>query len=408
METKDILQELMDYANAFTSNLEALWQIIGALRKNLGYYDTTPKRPPTPANTPSTKLRELCKSKEEYLRKLKYGQGSIVLRTTTSKGRTYHYYQGKYRLDGKTFYCTAKTYNDCYLKLANIRKHAQSLMPATISKDTFIEYIKEYLNTYKKPFVSKSTYDGYFYTLNNNVPDETLQKKIRNVQTAELQRLINKAAESHPRASRTLYDLFTQVMRRAYAEGIIKRNIEKLLIKPKQDPKEEQPLTAAQQKQLMQVASERQRFILQAYIWSGCRRSELLTLKWTDISNNKQTLLIKGTKTDTSVRTVPIFVPLQQVLDQLPRTDKRIFPYSVSTIRRMFENLNEKVDFHLTPKTLRHTFNQNLTEMGVSDLIRAKWMGHAKPTTTKRVYTHVTDNLEQQEITKIKNQLPNT
>lgn len=404
METKEILQELIDYAEALTSNIRAIWQTIGALRKNLMFDSFTP----TTQQPPSTQIRELCKSKDEDLRKLKYGQGSIVLRTTTSKGRKYHYYQGKYSLDGKTFYCTAKTYNDCYLKLANIRKHAQSLAPTTISKDTFIEYITKYLNTYKKPFVGKSTFDGYFYTLNNNVPDETLQKKLRNVQTAELQRLINRTAELHPRAGRTLYDLFTQVTRRAYAEGIIKHNIEKLLIKPKQDPKEEQPLTAAQLDQLMQVATERQRLILKAYIWSGCRRSELLTLKWSDISENGQFLLIRGTKTDTSVRPVPIFVPLKQVLNQLPRTDKRIFPYSVSTIRRMFDDLNEKLDFHLTPKTLRHTFNQNLTEMGVSDIIRAKWMGHAKPTTTKRVYTHVTDNLEQQEIEKVKNTLPNT
>lgn len=335
------------------------------------------------------------------MRKLKYGQGSIILRTIVSNGRQYKYYQGKYKFDGRDYYCTAKTYNDCYLKLANIRKHAQTLAPATISKDTFIDYITEYLITYKKPFVGKSTFDGYFYTLNSNVPEELLNKKIKNIQTAELQKLINQTAALHPRAGRTLYDLFTQVTRRAYAEGIIKYNIEKLLIKPKQDSKEEQPLSAAQYKQLMQAANERQKRILQAYIWSGCRRAELLLLKWSDISEDGQAITIRGTKTDTSVRIVPIFQPLQQVFDELPRTAERIFPYSVSTIRRMFDDLNEILDFHVTAKTLRHTFNQNLTEMGVSDLIRAKWMGHAKPTTTKRVYTHATDSLEQAEIAKV-------
>ncbi len=399
METKFILQELVNYAEALTSNVGALWQTIGALRKNL-MFDNVPQKT---QQQPSTELRELCKSKDEDLRKLKYGQGSIVLRTTVTKGRKYQYYQGKYCVNGKTYYCTAKTYNDCFLKLANIRKHAQNLLPSTPCKDTFAEYIREYLNTYKKPFVSKSTFDGYFYTLNKNVPEETLNKPLKSVQTAELQKAINCTAEPHPRAGRTLYDLFTQVTRRAYAEGIIKRDIERLLIKPKQDPTEEQPLTAEQQQHLLNVADDRQKSIILTYLWSGCRRSELLQLKWTDLSSNGQTLLIRGTKTDTSVRAVPVFVPLQQVLNQLPRNNERIFPFSVSTIRRMFEDLNEKADFAFTPKTLRHTFNQNLTEMGVSDLIRAKWMGHAKPTTTKRVYTHVTDTLERQEIDKVKN-----
>jgi len=342
------------------------------------------------------------------LRKLKYGQGSIVLRTTVSNGRKYQYYQGKYKTDGKEYYCTAKTYNDCYLKLANIRKHAQNLVPATVCKDTFIEYIKTYLDTYKKPFVGKSTYDGYFYTLNSNVPEETLQKKIKNIQPDELQKHINRTAALHPRAGRTLYDLFTQVTRQAYAEGILKKDVEKLLIRPKQHSEEEQPLSAEQYEQLLHIATERQKLILQAYVWSGCRRSELLALKWSDISADGQTLLIQGTKTEKSVRTVPIFVPLQQVFDALPKNKERIFPYSVSTIRRMFDELNAKVNFHLTPKTLRHTFNQNLTEMGVSDIIRAKWMGHSKPTTTKKVYTHATDSLEQKEIAKVATNLENT
>lgn len=402
METNFILKELIDYAEAMTTNLQALWQTIGALRKKLNFDDFAQSQRPTNTHQPSTEVRELCKSKDEEVRKLKYGQGSIVLRTTISNGRKYQYYQGKYRLNGRDYYCTAKTYNDCYLKLANIRKYAQNLLPATPSKDTFIEYITEYLNTYKKPFVKKATFDGYFYTLNKNVSEETLHKPIKNVQTAELQKAINRTSELHPRAGRTLYDLFTQVMRRAYAEGIIKRDIEKLLIKPKQEPTEEQPLSVEQQQRLLEVADERQKNIIQAYIWSGCRRSELLQLLWTDLSDDGQTLLIRGTKTDDSVRTVPVFVPLKRILESLPRTNKRIFPFSISTIRRMFEDLNEKVDFTLTPKTLRHTFNQNLTEMGVSDLIRAKWMGHAKPTTTKRVYTHITNSLERKEIDKLR------
>ena len=39
METKFILQELINYAEALTSNVGALWQTIGALRKNLNFDD---------------------------------------------------------------------------------------------------------------------------------------------------------------------------------------------------------------------------------------------------------------------------------------------------------------------------------------------------------------------------------
>ena len=66
METKFILQELINYADALTTNIKALWQTIGALRKNL-MFDNAPPKTQQP---PSTELRELCKSKEVNLTKL--------------------------------------------------------------------------------------------------------------------------------------------------------------------------------------------------------------------------------------------------------------------------------------------------------------------------------------------------
>ena len=98
METKFILQELINYADALTTNIKALWQTIGALRKNL-MFDNAPPKTQQP---PSTELRELCKSKEVNLTKLNIKgisvdhkprkDGRFQARYTTEDGKQHSVY----------------------------------------------------------------------------------------------------------------------------------------------------------------------------------------------------------------------------------------------------------------------------------------------------------------------------
>jgi integrase len=46
------------------------------------------------------------------------------------------------------------------------------------------------------------------------------------------------------------------------------------------------------------------------------------------------------------------------------------------------------------PHELRHTFASLMIARGVTPLRLAKWMGHSDPMTTMRIYAHLFDRLE--------------
>jgi len=64
------------------------------------------------------------------------------------------------------------------------------------------------------------------------------------------------------------------------------------------------------------------------YLLTGCRRSEALTLKWTDIDFAAKSIYISGTKTDNAKRSIPLFPELEKLLNSIPRKNPLVFPYT--------------------------------------------------------------------------------
>lgn len=199
-------------------------------------------------------------------------------------------------------------------------------------------------------------------------------------------------------------------LEKAYYDGLLDKNFSGALQKKMLDPKEDTPLSQEQQKILVEKAGEFKPILL-GYLWTGCRLSELLTLKKNYYNQKDQTIFINGTKTKTSKRTIPVLSPLKEVFDVLLEQnpeDERLFCLSEKTLKRKFTIFQKQFDFKFSIKTFRHTFNQNLKDMEIDDFVRANWLGHSKPATTNKVYTHMTDNLQRKAIEKIKDTLKDT
>lgn len=328
---------------------------------------------------------------------LRYGQGSITKRTRTRKdGSVYVYYQGKFYENGEPRYFTTKTKEACYKQLKQIAAKPKK----EISHDfyTVKQWLEKFIEVYKANKLAEITVKNYKATLKNHLPPELAKRKIKDVKGIELQQIISSVAAKYPRTARTLYDIFSMAFREAWNNDVIKKDITKGLKRPTVISKEEVPLTAEQQKAVFEMPDKIMRQILTAYIWSGCRLTELLTLKKEYWDKEKQTLFINGTKTATSKRTIPVFPPLRAVLESLSPDGEYLFGISEKTLKRKKAAAERQLGFKFTIKSLRHTFNQNLTEMGVSDIVRAAWMGHSKPTTTKRTYTHLTESLQKEAV----------
>lgn len=138
--------------------------------------------------------------------------------------------------------------------------------------------------------------------------------------------------------------------------------------------------------------------LFEFYLWTGCRRSEALNVRWEDVDIEGGVLYIHGTKSEGSERALPISEPLMQVLDELgPREEGKLFDINPDTVTHAFKVLCPSHKLH----DLRHTFATYCLECGVAMRVVQQWLGHSSITVTSRIYSHVLDDFQREEALKL-------
>jgi len=139
------------------------------------------------------------------------------------------------------------------------------------------------------------------------------------------------------------------------------------------------------------VDSTDRRDHLVAYCYAGLRRSELEGIVATDVDLARNLLLVRGSKTETSWRWVPIAPQLRPVLErraQEHQTGPLFEPWSND--KRDLELACERAKIEkVTPTDLRRTFCSWLANSGVTELVAAKLMGHASTKMVNQVYARL-------------------
>jgi integrase len=119
-------------------------------------------------------------------------------------------------------------------------------------------------------------------------------------------------------------------------------------------------------------ASDHARFLA----YSGMRLEEANAVTWDDVKSDY--IVVRGTKTDTSFRQVPIIPPMRALLDHLKtkRIAGRVLSVkgSIDTLQRSCKRLNLPVLRH---HDLRHYFATACIEAGVPIPTVSDWLGHA-------------------------------
>lgn len=136
------------------------------------------------------------------------------------------------------------------------------------------------------------------------------------------------------------------------------------------------------------------------YLLSGCRCSEALSLRWSDIDFNAGQIHIHGTKTPCANRYVPLFPQFRALLADLPRDSVRVFPYTYYAVEGRFKRLKRLCGFSFRLHDLRHTFATRCIESGISLVTVSKWLGHSSITTTASIYAHILTDFERAEIAR--------
>lgn len=158
-----------------------------------------------------------------------------------------------------------------------------------------------------------------------------------------------------------------------------------------------------------------------AFLWTGCRRGELMALRYEDIDRkartitiNKKYCYVKGkstfeahTKTEAGMRTIPLFSPLA---DALPKDRIGLIFHNPDgshleqhQIKRAWEQYREDAGLpkHITPHYFRHTFATICYNAGADAKETAAILGHANESITMEIYTHLTSEKRSSAAEKI-------
>ncbi|RGF97775.1 site-specific integrase [Firmicutes bacterium AM55-24TS] len=283
------------------------------------------------------------------------------------------------------------------------------------------EWVYEWLETYKKVMVKKSTYDSYLQYATHVTCDKSLKK----LSNSDIQKLINNMVVDGLKLStiKHMLTLVRQSLKKARSLGLVK-NLSMLedLDLPKKQPKKIKPLRS----------DEINRFLKNSYLtfygdfykallFTGCRVGELIALRWSDVDFFNGVLRIEHTdykgelqavKTAHGCRQIPLYGELLTLLTKRRRRAKGSEMVFTNTLgrpisyRTVLDNwhwyletigIYEPLGFHV----LRHTFAHTALRSGIPIKVVSAWLGHADVQITLNIY----DSIDETDFLKATKQL---
>lgn len=317
--------------------------------------------------------------------------------------------------DGIRYWVRGKDEAECD---ARIKKRIKELEQGTKERNgrTVAVWSKEWLDVYKKPYVSVNGYNDIERIVNKFILPDIGRMPLKSVRPMDLQKILNGTSEWSQSYCDKIYQTVTGIFRKAYENDLIPSDISKGLTKPKgRTPEYRRALTEAERTACLKACREHYGglFVMVMY-YCGLRPGEVAGLEWRDIDWKNRTLsvsravksgnILGETKTRNGKRKVPIPMPLFTELKKMDKTEVLVLSptgnrYTKAMMTHMWSGFLEvmqrqdvgHVGTDLTLYCLRHDYCTRLQEAGVPINIAKELMGHSNISTTSRIYTHSTD-----------------
>ena len=261
----------------------------------------------------------------------------------------------------------------------------------------FYEYLDLWLTETKAPKITAKSLKILASGVNNYIKPNIENKPLDKIKASEMLIAIDKVPYSYMR--QVVYSIFRAVFKRAYQFDMIRENPAEKLDFVKHVRQKGKALTKNEQAEFIKAISKDEKYcpLWLFYLLSGCRCSEILAIKWTDVDNEQKRIFIRGTKTESAERYIPLFPQIAEILKELPQTSEYIFPFTQRAIQWNFDKIREKNGFKFRIHDLRHTFATRCLESGISLNTVQKWLGHKSSVTTAGIYQHVLTDFEKEE-----------
>jgi len=257
--------------------------------------------------------------------------------------------------------------------------------------DITTKELMERFNKYQKPRVAASTYerlDGILETLHEHLPE-----RAKDITRGKVNEYVDTRALT-VKAGTVQKELFTlsKILRLAVDEwGLLNKNSAHGIKPPKQPEGRTRFLTPGELKAALEAAEPWMRAPMALAACTGCRRGELLKLRWMDVDLSKRLLTLRETKNNTT-RILRIGDAAVQVFESLPQCGAGSLVFAgldgqkLSVYcRRVFHKLGiMDASFH----SLRHTMASWRVMEGEDLYLVGQILGHKTLRMTAR-YAHL-------------------
>lgn len=296
-------------------------------------------------------------------------------------------------VDGKRLSIYGRTPDEIAEKYKKIIKSHLNAKKVEKNGISLYEWFDEWLDVYKKPNVSKSTYLNIKRCITKHIESNLTNKPIESYTLSELTEALNKIPSTRMR--KYARDVLRQSMNFAVQAGKIANSPATNLLPVKHTAIRGKSFPLLDLLNLIKNSQDklpREYWLYYLFcLFSGTRRDEALNIRRKDLDFRNKIIHIPGTKTDTSDRMFPMSPILEKIIGCLNGKDK-IFPNVSSQLAdKKFHIFRGNFDGAVL-HWLRHTFGTiQICANQIPTNTVSKWLGHSDPATTIRIYTHPED-----------------
>ena len=376
-------------------------------------------------------------------------------------------YQARYTFNGKRYTIYGTDLKEVQRKLRDAKYEMDHGVYARPDRLTVDSWYKTWLKEYRENVVRETTIIGNEKCY-KHVKPEIGHMKLQAVRPEHIQRILNKMKREGYSSGyiENTRQTMNMIFHQAAMNGIIIINPVEKSILPKVESEERNPrrraLTEQEQKAFLECAAKRKPFYADIFyvgFFTGMRIGEINGLEWRDIDFEKMEIHVNGTmikiagkdyykgpvKTGESKRTIPMLPEIakrlrrhkvEQAKLRMMLGDKwqpvkglehlvfttmfgkplmtlsvgRYIDSTVNAVNRAEEKKaaaeHRKPELMETfcPHAMRHTFATRALERGIPPKVVQNYLGHSTIDVTMNIYTHVTAELEREEIRKLANQ----
>lgn len=342
----------------------------------------------------------------------------------TLKQRSDGRYRCKYK--GRDFY--GATQSEALAARDEYRRMEEQGLKAAAKGMTVGEYAARWLPIHKVGIRAK-TYNGY-QSLLQKLCDHIGDRPLVSVTASDIKAVFSDfigQSDSHISHAKNLYkSMFDTAVEDGYTRSNPCRS-------PKAQPHKgtsgtHRPITQ-EERYLILTTPHRMQPAAMAMLYAGLRRGEArgviidrdvdftskrLTISETVHVENNVPIVEKSAKTKAGLRSIPLFLPLEEILRG---KSGLLAPSAKGTLctETAFRRAWESYMVHLSNAAghpvnirchdLRHSFCTMLRDAGVDLKLAIKWMGHADEKMILKIYDHITPEREQKAIEFVQKEL---